>query len=100
MPDWKQPAWNMIVRECMKFPHSQCNLDEGVIAELVAHLEETYELAVSRGLDATAALEGTLQEVALQEINDWRVLAANIHRAKSEEGPMNQQRARKLWLPA
>ncbi len=100
MPDWKQPDWNTIVRERMKSPSSQCNLDEDVIAELAAHLEETYENAQSRGLNATAALEATLQEVALQEINDWRVLAANIHRAQSEEHSMNQQRTRKLWLPA
>jgi hypothetical protein len=35
----------------------------------------------------------------MQEVNDWRVLAEEIARAKSEENSMNQ-RTKALWLPA
>jgi hypothetical protein len=99
MPDWKRPDWKRIVRERMSSPNSPCKLDEDVIAELAAHLEETYELAQSRGLHATTALERTLQEVQEVEVNNWHVLAADIHRAKSEEEVMNH-RTKGLWLPA
>jgi len=87
------PDWNQLVREHLQ-PY-QAPHHEEVIAELAAHFEETYEAARSQGLTEAAALELTLQEVC-----DWRVLAANIHRAKSKEDAMNQQRTRKLWLPA
>lgn len=86
------PDWNKLVREHLQ-PYQAPHREE-VVTELAAHLEETYEAARSQGLTESAALELTLQEVC-----DWRVLAANIHRAKSEENPMNQQRTRKLWLP-
>ena len=89
MPDWKR-----IVRQRMSSPSSPCSPNEAVIAELAAHLEEVYEQARSRGLDAGAALE-----VALQEVTDWYVLAADIHRAESQEDPVNQ-RTKSLWLPA
>jgi hypothetical protein len=87
MPDWKK-----IVRERTSSPNSPLKLNEDVISELAAHLEETYELAQSRGLHAATALERTLQEV------NWHVLAADIHRAKSEEFPMNH-RTKTVWLP-
>ncbi len=88
------PDWNRIVREHMSSPSSPCGPKEAVIAELAAHLEEVYEQGRSRGLDASAALE-----VALQEVTDWYVLAADIHRAESQEDPVNQ-RTKSLWLPA
>jgi len=94
MPDWNRPDWKKIVRERMASPNSPLILKEEVIAELAAHLEETCEEAQSCGLDASAALERTLQEV-----NDWHVLAAKIRRAKSKEDPMNA-RTKTLWLPA
>jgi hypothetical protein len=70
------------------------NVQEDVIAELAAHLEETYENARARGMTDRLALELTMQEV-----KDWPVLAASISRAKSEEDGMND-RTKGLWLPA
>lgn len=69
-------------------------MDDDVVAELAAHLEEVYDASRSRGMkdeEATAT--------ALQEVGDWNVLAAAIVRAKSEEDAMNQ-RTKSLWLPA
>jgi hypothetical protein len=66
---------------------------EEVILELAAHLEELYEAARSQGLT-----EATAVELALQEVNDWHVLAAKIRRAKSKEDPVND-RTKNLWLP-
>lgn len=86
--------WERIVREHLeagKLPRGVC--DE-VVAELAAHLDETCEQARQRGMTDDAAVK-----TALQEIDDWRVLADEIMRAKSEEDSMNQ-RTKALWLPA
>jgi hypothetical protein len=91
------PDWNKLVRERLEScpaPHR-----EEVVAELAAHLEETYEAACSQALTESAALQLTLQEVGLQEVKDWHVLAEKIRRAKSKEDPMNY-RTKALWLPA
>jgi hypothetical protein len=89
MPDWKK-----LIRERL----APCRLPsadrEEVFSELAAHLEETYQDARSRGLNHAAAVELTLQEV-----KNWRVLATNICRAKSQEDLMNY-RTKSLWLPA
>jgi hypothetical protein len=89
MRDWKE-----LVREHL----AACELPrakrEDVVCELAAHLEESYDEARSRGLNESAAAEATLQEV-----EDWRTLAAEICRAKSEEDLMNH-RTKSLWLPA
>jgi len=86
------PDWNKLVQESLAPYQSPAHREE-VVAELAAHFEETYEAARSQGLTEPAALELTLQEV-----KDWRALSASIHRAKSEEDPMNH-RTKSLWLP-
>jgi len=86
--------WSKIVRERMQSPNTPRTVNEDVIAELAAHLEETYEHAKSRGMTETAALEATLQEVS-----DWHVLAQDITRAQSREVDMND-RIKRLWLLA
>jgi len=92
MPDQKKPDWKNLVRERME-SHEPAPTDcEEVVAELAAHLEETYEAAQSQGLNEETALKRTLREV-----EDWRVLAADIRHAK-QEGPMNS-RTKNLWLP-
>jgi hypothetical protein len=93
MPDRKKPDWKKLVRERLD-PYQDPAQPAEVVAELSAHLEETYEAARSQGLTEAAALELTLQEVA-----DWHTLAADIRRAKSKEGSMNH-RTKSLWLPA
>jgi hypothetical protein len=80
MPDWKK-----LVRERMTG-------DEDVIAELAAHLEETYEHALASGSRESDAIQ-----LAQQEVDDWRVLATDIARARSEEGLMND-RIKRLWF--
>jgi hypothetical protein len=88
MPDWKK----LVAEHLELMPAHAAGAD--VIAELAAHLEETYEDARSRGLTEAAAIELTLQE-----IKNWRVLAEDIRRATSEENSMNN-RTKTLWLPS
>ncbi|MGC1647207.1 MAG: hypothetical protein WA741_15430 [Candidatus Sulfotelmatobacter sp.] len=90
MPDWKRVVSEHI-ESCGSLPPAT---REEVVSELAAHLEETYEAALGQGLSEDAAIV-----LALQEVNDWHALAARIHRARSEENPMNN-RTRSLWLPA
>jgi hypothetical protein len=85
--------WPTMVREKLEdCGLSRANGDE-VIRELAAHLEETYEAALSQGQSEEAAVE-----LALQEVIDWHHLLKEISRAK-EENPMNE-RTRSLWIPA
>lgn len=89
MPDWKK-----LVRERMDPTTLPPAHREEIVSELAAHLEETYEAARTQGMNETAAVELTLQEV-----RDWHVLAKEILGAKAEEHPMNN-RTRSLWIPA
>ena len=88
MPDWKKLVGNRLSK--LGLPSSTT---EEVIAELSLHLEETYQHAVSNGLTERAGIK-----IALQEVEDWHVLAAEIKRARTE-GSMNY-RTKSLWLPA
>ena len=65
-----------------------------IVVELAAHLEETYEEARADDMTEAAALE-----LALQQVDDWHALAAEVARAKSPEDLMNH-RTKSLWLPA
>ena len=89
MPDWKK-----LVRERMESSLLPAAGREEIVSELAAHLEETYEAALSQALTDEAAIALTLQEVS-----DWHVLAGKIRDAKSQEDPMNY-RTMTLWLPA
>ncbi|HXZ41442.1 MAG TPA: hypothetical protein VEG68_11940 [Terriglobales bacterium] len=89
MPEANKPDWKEIVRQRLPLPSSA----QEAIPEVAAHLEDTYDNALSRGVSEAVAVE-----VALQEAEDWCVLAQNICRAKSREGLMNH-RAKTLWLP-
>jgi len=85
--------WNQIVRDRLKPKRlSLADLDS-IISELAAHLEEAFYEAQARGLTEEQALK-----IALQEVNDWRVLAGEIRAARSEEDPVNY-RTKSLWLP-
>jgi hypothetical protein len=88
MHDWRQ-----IVEEKLQASARNFGDADSVLSELAAHLEESYEAALSQG----ASEESTLT-ITLQEVDDWHVLAANILRAK-KEGVVND-RTRNLWLPA
>lgn len=89
MPDWKA-----VVSQRMAPLNLPAHSKAEVVAELAAHLEEIYKTARARGLMHEAAVAFTLQEV-----RNWRVLANNISRAKSQEDFMTN-RTRTLWLPA
>jgi hypothetical protein len=65
-----------------------------VISEPAEHLEEAYEDARARGFPEASAMK-----LARQEVKDWRVLAADIRDALSEEDHMNN-RTKSHWLPA
>lgn len=87
------PDWTNLVRERLASCSKVLGAQEGVVAELAAHLEETYDGAISQGLTNAAAIE-----LALREVQDWNALAADICRTKSKGGPMNY-RTKTLWLP-
>lgn len=84
--------WSQIVRERLRT--AGLSFSDSIIAELSAHLEESYEAAQTGGKSEAQAFA-----LALQEIPDGRVLAREIHHAQSREGRMNY-RTRSLWLPA
>ena len=89
MPDWKKLARKRLFKSGLRH-----GTREDVVTELATHLDETYEQALSNGLTESAAIK-----IALQEVDDWHVLAAEIDSARSGEGAMNH-RTRSLWLPA
>ncbi len=88
------PNWTQVVRERLSLGALQIAHDEEIVRELAAHLEEAYDNAHATGLSAQAAFERSLAEVI-----DWRALALEIQKAKSEEGLMNY-RTKALWLPS
>jgi len=88
MRDWKR-----LVQEHLAESRIPRAAREDVVAELAAHLEETYENALSSGLQGTEATARTLQEV-----DDWRALRKNICRAKCKEGSMSPP-TKMVWLP-
>jgi hypothetical protein len=89
MRDWRQIVEANLQASARTFGDA-----DSVMAELAAHLEETYEAGREQGLT-----EGAARELALQEVRDWHDLAEEISRAKAEENRMNQ-RTRSLWIPA
>ncbi|HKN61022.1 MAG TPA: hypothetical protein VJW93_07590 [Candidatus Acidoferrales bacterium] len=86
--DWRKLVLEKIGR--LDLPPSQ--RDE-IAAELASHLEEVREEKRAQGLPESEAIERTLSEVF-----DWNDLARRIHRAKREEGIVND-RTKHLWLP-
>jgi hypothetical protein len=94
MPDNRQPEWKEIVRKHLTSSDLPHCVEEEITAELAAHLEEVYEEAV-----ASASSETEATRLALDQVEDWRILAAVIMRARSKEASMNC-RTKTIWLPA
>ena len=88
MPDWKN-----LVRERMLALNLPPGAKEEVISELAAHLEDSYQNEIARGLGEAEASQHVLSEVR------WNKLAREIRRATRKEKSMNN-RTRALWLPA
>jgi hypothetical protein len=86
--------WETMVRQQLESCAMPSAYRDEIASELAAHLEETYEAALSQGLTEAAALELTLQE-----LESWDALATDIRYAKSEEESMNN-RTKGFWLPA
>jgi len=86
--------WKKLLRKRLSTPDLPHGTREEVIAELASHRDETYERALSTGATHRAAVK-----IALQEVGDWRVLAAQIDAARPKQGSMNY-RTKSLWLPA
>jgi hypothetical protein len=93
MPDCSFPDWNALVRERLR-PLDLASKESGeIVTELAAHLEDVYEAQIARGLSESEA-----QQIALNEVVQWRSLARNIQRSKHKEETMNA-RTKHLWLP-
>lgn len=90
MPDWKRLVRRRINSELKLHPA----VADEVAAELSSHLEELYERARLGG----ATQRGAIRR-ALQEVESWSDLRAQIRRARSMEDGMTQL-TRTLWLPA
>ena len=88
MHDWRQTIRERI--ESHRLPQAH---REEVVSELAAHLEEDYYDARPCSLTDTEAFA-----IALREVEDWRVLAADIRRTKSQGDEMNA-RTKGLRLP-
>jgi hypothetical protein len=88
MPDWKK-----LVRERLSVLNLPPSAKNEVIAELAAHLEEIHEK-----VRQTCVTDAVAVELTLQEIDNWRVLARNIRRARSEGDSMNHRTKSLLWL--
>lgn len=87
------PDWNALVREQLAgLVLEQVERGE-VIAELAAHLEETFEELRRQGLAEEAAVRRTMLQV-----KDWQDLRRKIQTARREENIMSN-RVRQFWLP-
>ena len=93
MPDWKNPHWNRMVREHIDLRRLPREAQEGVIAEVAAHLEDVYAEGRMLGLGEAEASKRALSEI------QWKKLARGIRRATPKEEAMNA-RTKSLWLPA
>ena len=82
------PDWNAFIRERLGY-----RAEPTLISELAAHLEEVHEEARAQGLSPAASIDR-----ASRQVGDWRVLGAQIRRAKGER--FMNPRTRSLWLPA
>jgi cellulose synthase/poly-beta-1,6-N-acetylglucosamine synthase-like glycosyltransferase len=85
--------WEAIVRKQL----GELSLEPGehreVIAELAAHLEESFEELRLQGLAEEAAVTRTLLQV-----KDWQDLRRKIQTARRKENIMSN-RVRQFWLP-
>ncbi len=87
------PDWNALVREQLVGLSLTAAERREVIAELAAHLEETFEELRRQGLDEEAAVARTLLQVT-----DWQDLRRRIQSARREEKSMTN-RVSQFWFP-
>jgi len=87
------PDWNALVREQLAGLSLEAGERREVIAELGAHLEESFEELRQQGLAEEAAVTRTLLQVS-----DWQDLRRRIQTARRRENIMTN-RVRQWWLP-
>lgn len=87
------PDWNALVREQLAGLSLEQDERGEVIAELAAHLEESFEELRRQGLAEEAAVSRTLLQV-----KDWQDLRRKIQTARKKENIMSN-RVRQVWLP-
>ncbi len=85
--------WNALVRERLDGLSLEPEERREVVAELAAHLEETFEGLRREGFSEEAAAER-----ALTQVKDWRSLRGKIQKARRREDAMTD-RVRQVWLP-
>ncbi len=87
------PDWNALVREHLDGLSLEAEERSEVIAELAAHLEESFEELRRQGLAEEAAVSRTLLQV-----KDWQSLRRKIQTARRKENIVSN-RVRQFWLP-
>ena len=87
------PDWHELVRARLAGMALEEDDREEIIAELAAHLEETFDDFCREGLSAEDAMRR-----ALSQVNDWKDLQRRIQAARIKENSMNP-RVKCLWLP-
>jgi len=87
------PDWETLIGQKLAGLSLEAGERREVIAELAAHLEETFEELRQQGLPEEAAVARTLMLVS-----DWKKLCRRIQIARSTEIMMTN-RVRQLWLP-
>jgi hypothetical protein len=85
--------WAALVRARLGELGVADNERELVVAELAAHLEDSYVIQCAQGLPEMQAITA-----ATNEVTDWQKLSRNIQLAKRKEEIVND-RTRQLWLP-
>jgi hypothetical protein len=88
MPDWQE-----LVRQRLRGLALDAGEKEKVHAELAAHLEETYEALLRRGMTESEAFDR-----ALSLAGDWHDLQREIYSARMRKDTMTN-RVTQLWLP-
>jgi hypothetical protein len=85
--------WEALVGERLAGLSLEKHERREVIAELAAHLEETFEELRRQGLPEEAAAER-----ALSQVKNWKSLRRQIQRARMKEDVMTD-RVKQVWLP-
>ena len=85
--------WEALVRQQLAGLALEAEERREVIAELAAHLEETFEELRGQGLSGEAA-----EKRALAQVQNWQALRRKIQKARRKEDAMTD-RVRQVWLP-
>jgi hypothetical protein len=85
--------WEALVQQQLAGLALEAEERREVVAELAAHLEETFEGLRREGLSEEAAAKR-----ALAQVQNWRSLRRKIQKARRKEDAMTD-RVKQVWLP-